>query len=402
MAKPQQNPADLAKQAGKLGELKARLLFLIGALIVYRVGTFIPVPGVDPAALATWFEQQSGGILGMFNMFSGGALSRFGIFALGIIPYISSSIIMQMASHIVPQLQQLRKEGEQGRRQIVKYTRYGTVLLASFQSIAAANFLQSQGTLVVNPGPAFLITACITLVTGTVFLMWLGEQITERGIGNGISMIILASIVAGLPAAIAGTAELVSTGEMSPITAILMLVGIIFAYHATGSLNIDSMAGVSELLVRGGALAFFLVFIAVVAELKVFPANGWALDIYESAHPAFSALVSAATGTATLFAIDKLLLIGDQEHWDRLQLVKGQLGFLTRFISLEPLSSNAAEPRLRTLGQWLPDTGGELVGREGAPDDLSARNGSYTAGYLSRFLKRSKLEPAAQSRSGTD
>ena len=225
MAKPQQNPADLAKQAGKLGELKARLLFLIGALIVYRVGTFIPVPGVDPAALATWFEQQSGGILGMFNMFSGGALSRFGIFALGIIPYISSSIIMQMASHIVPQLQQLRKEGEQGRRQIVKYTRYGTVLLASFQSIAAANFLQSQGTLVVNPGPAFLITACITLVTGTVFLMWLGEQITERGIGNGISMIILASIVAGLPAAIAGTAELVSTGEMSPITAIMMLVG---------------------------------------------------------------------------------------------------------------------------------------------------------------------------------
>jgi preprotein translocase subunit SecY len=223
--KPQQNPADLAKQASKLGELKVRLLFLVGALIVYRVGTFIPVPGVDPAALAQWFEQQAGGMLGMFNLFSGGALERFGIFALGIIPYISSSIIMQMASHIVPSLQQLRKEGEQGRRQIIKYTRYGTVLLASFQSIAAANFLQSQGTLVVNPGPAFLITACITLVTGTVFLMWLGEQITERGIGNGISMIILASIVAGLPAAIAGTAELVRNGEMSPITAILMLIG---------------------------------------------------------------------------------------------------------------------------------------------------------------------------------
>ena len=130
--KPQQSPADIAKQASKLGELKVRLLFLVGALIVYRVGTFIPVPGVDPAALAAWFEQQSGGILGMFNMFSGGALSRFGIFALGIIPYISSSIIMQMASHIVPQLQQLRKEGEQGRRQIVKYTRYGTVALASW------------------------------------------------------------------------------------------------------------------------------------------------------------------------------------------------------------------------------------------------------------------------------
>ena len=163
----------------------------------------------------------------MFNMFSGGALSRFGIFALGIIPYISSSIIMQMASHIIPSLQQLRKEGEQGRRQIVKYTRYGTVALASFQSIAAASWLQNQVGLVVNPGPAFLITACITLVTGTVFLMWLGEQITERGIGNGISMIILAGIVAGLPARYCRHCfELVRNGEMSSLlTAILMLLG---------------------------------------------------------------------------------------------------------------------------------------------------------------------------------
>ncbi len=158
-------------------------------------------------------------------MFSGGALSRFGLFALGIMPYISSSIIMQMASHIVPSLQQLRKEGESGRRQIVKYTRWGTVLLASFQSIAAASWLSNQPGLVVNPGSAFLITACITLVTGTMFLMWLGEQITERGIGNGISMIILAGIVAGMPAAVAGTAELVRNGEMSPVTAIMMLVG---------------------------------------------------------------------------------------------------------------------------------------------------------------------------------
>ena len=221
--KPQQNPADLAKAAGQLGELKIRLLFLLGALIVFRVGTFIPVPGVDPVALADFFQQQSGNLLGMFNLFSGGALSRFGLFALGIMPYISSSIIMQMASHIVPSLQQLRKEGEQGRRQIVKYTRWGTVLLASFQSVAAASWLQNQPGLVVNPGPAFLITACITLVTGTMFLMWLGEQITERGIGNGISMIILAGIVAGVPGAVAGTAELVRNGEMSPVTAIVML-----------------------------------------------------------------------------------------------------------------------------------------------------------------------------------
>jgi len=223
--KPQLSPADVAKQASKLGELKIRFLFLIGALIVYRCGTYIPVPGVDPVALNDFFQEQSGGLLATFNLFSGGALSRFGIFALGIVPYISSSIIMQMASRIVPSLEALRKEGEQGRRQIVKYTRYGTVALASFQSIAAASWLQGQPGLVIIQGPSFLITACITLVTGTVFLMWLGEQITERGIGNGISMIILSGIVAGLPGAIAGTAELVRTGEMSSITAIMMLLG---------------------------------------------------------------------------------------------------------------------------------------------------------------------------------
>ena len=221
--KPQQNPSDLAKQASQLADLRNRLFFLIGALIVYRVGTFIPVPGVDPAALAEFFDQQAGNLLGLFNLFSGGALGRFGLFALGIMPYISASIIIQMASRIVPSLDQLRKEGEQGRRQIIKYTRYGTLVLAAFQSIAAASWLQQQPNMVVNPGPAFLITACITLVTGTMFLMWLGEQITERGVGNGISMIILASIVAGIPSAIAGTAELVRNGELSPAIAILML-----------------------------------------------------------------------------------------------------------------------------------------------------------------------------------
>ena len=226
MAKrPQMNPADAAKAGSKLQELKVRILFLVGALIVFRAGTFIPVPGVDPGALADFFDQQAGNMLALFNLFSGGALARFGIFALGIMPYISSSIIMQMASHLVEPLQQLRKEGESGRRKIIQYTRYGTVLLASFQSIAAASWLQSQPGVVVNPGAAFLITACITLVTGTMFLMWLGEQITERGIGNGISMIILAGIVAGLPAAVAGTAELVRNGEMSPATAILLLIG---------------------------------------------------------------------------------------------------------------------------------------------------------------------------------
>ena len=225
--KPTQNPADVAKAASKLSELKGRIMFLVGALIVFRAGTYIPVPGVDPAALATFFDQQAGNILGLFNLFSGGALSRFGIFALGIMPYISSSIIMQMASMVVPTLQQLRKEGEAGKRRITQYTRYGTVGLSLFQSIAAATWLQSQPGVVVNPGTSFLITACITLVTGTMFLMWLGEQITERGVGNGISMIILAGIVAGVPAAVAGTAELVRNGEMPPATAILMFIGAI-------------------------------------------------------------------------------------------------------------------------------------------------------------------------------
>ena len=226
MAKrPSTNPADAAKSGSKLAELKIRILFLVGALIVFRAGTFIPVPGVDPAALAAFFDQQAGNMLALFNLFSGGALSRFGIFALGIMPYISSSIIMQMASMIVPTLQALRKEGESGRRKITQYTRYGTVALSAFQSVAAASWLQSQPGVVVNPGPAFLITACITLVTGTMFLMWLGEQITERGIGNGISMIILAGIVAGLPAGVAGTAELVRNGEMASATAILLLLG---------------------------------------------------------------------------------------------------------------------------------------------------------------------------------
>lgn len=214
-------------QAGKLSELRKRLLFLIGALVVYRVGTFIPVPGVDPLALANFFEQQSGNLLGMFNLFSGGALARFGIFALGIMPYISAAIIMQMAAVVVPSLAAIKKEGEAGRRKITQYTRYGTVLLSLFQSVTAAYWIQSQAGLVINPGTGFMFTAAITLVTGTVFLMWLGEQITERGIGNGISMIILASIVAGMPAAIAALTELIRNGEMSPAFAIIMLVGVV-------------------------------------------------------------------------------------------------------------------------------------------------------------------------------
>jgi preprotein translocase subunit SecY len=224
------NPAAILGQATRFTELRQRLFFLIGALVVYRSGTFIPVPGIDPLALEQFFEQQSGTILSMFNMFSGGALSRMSIFALGIMPYISASIIMQMATHVVPSLGQLRKEGETGRQKITQYTRYGTVILCCFQSMAAATALQNQGV-VINPGSSFVLTAAVTLVTGTMFLMWLGEQITERGVGNGISMIILASIVSGLPSAIGGTLELVSTGGMNqamPFILGILVLGVTF------------------------------------------------------------------------------------------------------------------------------------------------------------------------------
>jgi preprotein translocase subunit SecY len=224
------NPATLLGDATRSADLRHRLLFLIGALVVYRIGTYIPVPGIDPVALQRFFDQQSGTILSMFNMFSGGALRRWSIFALGIMPYISASIILQMGTHIVPSLGQLRKEGESGRRKITQYTRYGTVILSTFQSVAAASALQTQGV-VLNPGPAFVMTASITLVTGTMFLMWLGEQITERGVGNGISMIILSSIMSGLPSAIGGTLELVNTGGMNQAMPFL-LAGLILGVTA--------------------------------------------------------------------------------------------------------------------------------------------------------------------------
>jgi preprotein translocase subunit SecY len=216
-----------AGKSGRYGDLKKRLLFLLGALFVFRIGAHIPVPGIDPNVLAEMFKTQQGGILGMFNMFSGGALSRFTIFALGIMPYISASIIMQLMTAVSPTLDQLRKEGEAGRRKITQYTRYGTVFLALFQATGISFFLQGQKDLVLNPGLMFQITTVTTLVTGTMFLMWLGEQITERGLGNGISIIIFAGIAAGLPNAIAGTLELVRTGAMHPLTAILIAIAVV-------------------------------------------------------------------------------------------------------------------------------------------------------------------------------
>jgi len=203
--------------------LKRRLWFLVFALIVYRLGAHIPVPGIDPDELAAIFQREQGGILAMFNLFSGGALSRFTVFALGIMPYISASIIMQLLTVVLPWLEAKKKEGEAGRREITKYTRWFTVALATFQAIGIAVALESQPGLVIDPGLMFRFTAVVSLVTGTMFLMWLGEQITERGLGNGISIIIFAGIAAGLPSAIAGMGELVRTGAMNPLVSLLIV-----------------------------------------------------------------------------------------------------------------------------------------------------------------------------------
>jgi preprotein translocase subunit SecY len=210
---------------GKLTELKQRLLFLLGALLVFRIGAHIPVPGIDPVALAKLFDSQRGTIIDMFNMFSGGALERFSVFALGIMPYISASIIIQLLTKVSPKLEQLSKEGASGKRKITQYTRLSTLVLATFQAFGIAVMLmQQQGGLVIMAPNLFIFTTVVTLVTGTMFLMWLGEQVTERGIGNGISMIIFAGIVAGLPSAIGGTLELASSGQLNGALVVLLFV----------------------------------------------------------------------------------------------------------------------------------------------------------------------------------
>ena len=216
---------------GKMTELRQRIVFVLGAMVIYRLGSHIPIPGVDPTAVAALFEQTRGSIIDVFNMFSGGALKRLSLFALGVMPYISASIIIQMMTSVIPHLEQLKKEGESGRRKITQYTRYGTVALATFQGLGIAIAIEGQqaggSTVVLIPGIGFTITTVAALVTGTMFLVWLGEQITERGIGNGISLIIFASIVAGLPSAVAGTLELARTGAFSPLGVLALFVGAI-------------------------------------------------------------------------------------------------------------------------------------------------------------------------------
>ncbi len=223
--------ASTLAKTGKFGDLRRRLVFLLLALVVYRIGSHIPVPGIDPEFLARMMNEQQGGMLGLLNMFSGGSLSRFAVFTLGIMPYISASIIMQLMTYVVPTFEQLKKEGEAGRRKITQYTRYGTLVLAIFQSLAIAIGLEGSPGLVIDPGLAFRVTAVVSLVAGTMFLMWLGEQITERGLGNGISLIIFASIVAGLPSAIGGTLELVRTGAMNILVALVIIALVILVTY---------------------------------------------------------------------------------------------------------------------------------------------------------------------------
>jgi len=228
MARSPSQMAETLSGLGRLTELRQRLLFVFVALIIYRIGTFIPVPGVNPQALLQFMNSQQGTIVDVFNLFTGGALERFSLFALGVMPYISASIIMQLMSSAVPQLQQLKKEGSSGRQKITQYTRNFTVILAGIQAGGVAFALQGQSAVVLQPGFGFLFTAIVSLTAGTIFLMWLGEQITERGVGNGISLIIFAGIVAGLPRAVAGTLELVNTGQLS-IPAVLIILTLVLA-----------------------------------------------------------------------------------------------------------------------------------------------------------------------------
>ena len=223
--------ANQSAKTDKFGDLRRRLVFLLLALVVYRIGAHIPVPGIDPAQLQQFFKGQEGGILNLINMFSGGALSRFTIFALGIMPYISASIIMQLLAYVVPAFEQMKKEGEAGRRKITKYTRYGTLGLALFQTMSIALALESSPGMVLEPGFGFRITTVVSLTAGTMFLMWLGEQITERGLGNGISILIFAGIAAGLPNAIGGLLELVRTGAMNILVAIVIVAVVVLVTY---------------------------------------------------------------------------------------------------------------------------------------------------------------------------
>ncbi len=363
----------------RFAEMRKRLWFLLGALVVYRVGTFIPVPGIDAVRFATFFSSQQGTLLGMFNMFSGGALQRFSIFALNVMPYITASIIIQMASMVYPPWAQIRKDGESGRRKLMQYTRYGTVFLAAFQGFGAALAIQnSGGNLVPNPGPQFLFIATVSIVTGTMFVMWLGEQITERGIGNGITMIIVAGIVAGLPRAIGNTLEMVRSGEMNPLVVLLIVVAVVlvtlfcvFVERAQRKIQVNyAKRQVGRRMMQGQSthLPFKLNMAGVIppifaSSLLVFPAT---IAQFFSKSPTPNAFQRGLQQVASMLSIGQPLHL--------ILFAALIIGFAFFYVALVYDARDTAE-NLKKAGAFIP----------------GIRPGQQTGDYLDKVLTRLTL-----------
>jgi len=369
-------PATLGK-TGKYGDLRRRLVFLALALIVYRIGTHIPVPMIDPDQFKQAFNSQQGGILGLFNMFSGGALSRFSIFAIGIMPYISASIIMQMLTYVVPSLEALRKEGESGRRKVTQYTRYGTVILAFVQSYLAIVAIQSVPNLVIDPGWTFRFVGVVSLVTGTLFLMWLGEQITERGLGNGISIIIFSGIVANMPNAVGGLFELVRTGALGylaffVIIALIVVVtgAVVFVERGQRRILVNYAKRQVGNRVYGGQSSYL--------PLKV-NMSGVIPPIFASSIVLFPATVASwfSTGDSTRWIRD---LAGALQHGQPLYLLlyATLIIFFSFFYTALVFNSKEQADNLKKSGAFVP----------------GIRPGEQTARYIDKILLRLTLSGA--------
>lgn len=362
---------------GKYGDLKRRLIFLLLALVVYRVGTHIPVPGIDPDQLRQLFNSQQGGILGLFNMFSGGALERFSVLALGIMPYISASIILQMLTYVVPSMEALRKEGESGRRKITQYTRYSTLVLAIFQAIGISIAIESQANLVIDPGMMFRFVCVISLVTGTIFLMWLGEQITERGLGNGISILIFAGIVAGLPTAIGGLFELVRTGGLAPLAAIFIIALIVavtafvvFVERGQRKITVNYAKRQVGNKVYGGQSSFL--------PLKL-NMSGVIPPIFASSLILFPATLASwfTTGDATLWIRDLAAALSPGQPL-YMFLYAALIIFFCFFYTALVFNSKETADNLKKSGAFVP----------------GIRPGEQTARYVDRILMRLTLAGA--------
>ena len=362
---------------GKYGDLKRRLIFLVLALVVYRVGTHIPVPGIDPDQLRQLFNSQQGGILGLFNMFSGGALERFSVLALGIMPYISASIIMQMLTYVMPSMEALRKEGESGRRKITQYTRYGTLALAIFQAIGISVAIESQANLVIDPGLMFRFVCVTSLVTGTMFLMWLGEQITERGLGNGISILIFAGIVAGLPTAIGGVFELVRTGGLAPLAALFIIALIVavtafvvFVERGQRKITVNYAKRQVGNKVYGGQSSFL--------PLKL-NMSGVIPPIFASSLILFPATLASwfTTGDATLWIRDLAAALSPGQPL-YMFLYAGLIIFFCFFYTALVFNSKETADNLKKSGAFVP----------------GIRPGDQTARYVDRILMRLTLAGA--------